>query len=177
MPIIREFLEQAHKLDRDGFISRNNAPVLLQQDNKDGVDPRNEYRSTLKMKINHESKEIQIEPLPPTPIDPVFVIRKSDRNSFASKILIGRTETNDIVIPHITVSKHHAYFKDDPEANRYTITDTGSTNGTQLNGQPISPKDSRYLSDGDQICFGEVHYIFYTAGGFYDLLKSLSALL
>ena len=34
----------------------------------------------------------------------------------------------------------------------------------------------RYLSDGDQVAFGDARFTFYTPGGFYDLLTSLSVL-
>jgi pSer/pThr/pTyr-binding forkhead associated (FHA) protein len=174
--IVKEYLEQAHNLDRENFVARNPVPFLIRQKEIQGVDPRNEYRSTLKFKVDQETKEVRLEPLPPSPTDTVIPLQKTSHDSFASKILVGRTETNDIPIPHLTVSKHHAFFQLDDEANRYSITDTGSTNGTKLNGQPIAPKGARYLADGDQISFGDVCFTYYTPGGFYDLLRSLSIL-
>ncbi|MBW1811331.1 MAG: FHA domain-containing protein [Deltaproteobacteria bacterium] len=173
---ISQYLQQAHSLDRDTFVANNAEPFLVRQKENETVDPRNEYRSTLKLRIDTERKEVRIEPRPPWPTDLVIPLAKTDRNSFSAKVLVGRTETNDIVIPHLTVSKHHAFFSDDPDAKRSTVTDTGSTNGTKLNGQRIEAKKARYLTDGDQIAFGDILFTFYTPGGFYDLLRSLSAL-
>ncbi len=175
--MIKEYLEQAHNLDLETFVARNTVPFLIRHKELQGIDPRDEYRSTLKFKVDQETKEVRLEPLPPCPTDTVIPIEKSSNNSFASKILVGRTETNDIVVPHITISKHHAFFQADEEANRYSVTDTGSTNGTKLNGQPITSKEARYMADGDQIAFGDAGFTYYTPGGFYDLLRSLSILL
>lgn len=174
--IVKEYLEQAHNLDREAFVAQNPVPFLVRQKELQGIDPRNEYRSTLKFKVDQETKEVRLEPMPPSPTDTVISIEKSSSNSFASKILVGRTETNDIVVPHITISKHHAFFQADEEANRYSVTDTGSTNGTKLNGQPITAKEARYVTDGDQIAFGDACFTYYTPGGFYDLMRSLSIL-
>jgi pSer/pThr/pTyr-binding forkhead associated (FHA) protein len=174
--IIKDYLEQAHAHERADFIDRNPNPVLIRQKDTATPDPRNEYRSTLKMRVDMETREVKVEPFPPSPTDEVIVLTKSEQNSFPSKVLVGRTETNDVVIPHLAVSKHHAYIRLDEEASRFTITDTGSTNGTEVNGQAIQEKEPRYLSDGDQVAFGDARFTFYTAGGFYDLLTSLSVL-
>ena len=175
-PIVKDYLEQAHNMDRETFVARNPFPVLIRQKELTNGDPRNEYRSTLKFKVDQETKEVRLEPLPPSPADAVIPLKKVSPDSFADKILVGRTESNDIPIPHLTVSKHHAYFRSDDAARRYSVTDTGSTNGTKLNSQPIAPKEPRYLADGDQIAFGDVAFTYYTPGGLYDLLRSLSIL-
>jgi len=174
--VISEYLELAHTVDQDEFVGRHPHPVLLRRRDSATTDPRSEYRSTLKMKVDMESRQVRVEPLPPSPLDQVLVLCKSESNSFANKVLLGRTETNDVVIPHLAVSKHHAFFRRDQDARRYTITDTGSTNGTKLNGQIIPPREPRYIGDGDQVSFGDAAFTFYSPEGLYDLLRSLSAL-
>jgi pSer/pThr/pTyr-binding forkhead associated (FHA) protein len=176
MSVVKEYLQQAHSLDRDTFVDRNPEPFLVRQQKDESIDPRNEYRSTLKMKVDRERQVVRIEPLPPSPNDSVIPLDKTERNSFASKVLVGRTETNDIVIPHLTVSKHHAFFARDGETLVYSVTDTGSTNGSKLNGQALAPKEPHALTDGDQVSFGDIKFVYYSPGGFYDLLCSLSAL-
>jgi pSer/pThr/pTyr-binding forkhead associated (FHA) protein len=173
---VKDFVEQARQQDREAFVSANPDPFLIQRPTEKGVDPRNEYCSTLKFQFDHKTQEVRIDPTPPSPLDVVVVLKKSDRNTFAGKVLVGRTETNDVVVPHLTVSKHHAFFRFDPEAGRHTLTDTDSTNGTRLNGQTVASKQSRFLGDGDQVCFGEACFTFYSSGGFHDLLRSLSVL-
>jgi len=63
---------------------------------------------------------------------------------------IGRNPNNDIVLPDRRVSGFHARIERDP-AGRYVLTDSGSTNGTRLNGQPVTTAE---LRDGDVIQLG-----------------------
>ena len=50
---------------------------------------------------------------------------------------IGRADDNDIVVPDLSVSRHHAELRKAPRGG-YQIIDLGSHNGTFLNGQRIS---------------------------------------
>jgi hypothetical protein len=49
---------------------------------------------------------------------------------------IGRALDNDLVFDHDSVSRHHAEVRRD--GGRYVIVDLGSTNGTRVDGQPVS---------------------------------------
>ncbi|MDH6574508.1 FHA domain-containing protein [Kitasatospora sp. MAP5-34] len=49
---------------------------------------------------------------------------------------IGRATDNDLVVPDLSVSRYHAELRARPDG-RYEIVDTGSHNGTYLNGQPV----------------------------------------
>ena len=173
---IKDYLDRARHLDLDTFVAQYPSPVLIHCARSQSLAPRDEYGSTLRMRIDPDSKEFRIETRPPAPMDQVETLVKSDRNSFASKILVGRTETNDLVVSHMTVSKHHAFFTFDPDNQAASLTDTGSTNGTLVNGQELSARDSRELSDGDQVAFGDIEFVYYSAAGLYELLNSLSAL-
>ncbi|CAN5606831.1 DUF3662 and FHA domain-containing protein [soil metagenome] len=64
---------------------------------------------------------------------------------------IGRSLDNDIVLESAEVSRHHARLEYRGES--FHILDLGSTNGTSLNGRPVS--DSA-LSHGDRITFGNI---------------------
>lgn len=72
------------------------------------------------------------------------------------EVSIGRTAENDIVLPDQGVSRRHALVRDEG-ANRFTVQDLGSANGTKLNGQTISESD---ISDGDTLEVGPVHFAF-----------------
>ncbi|HZQ34336.1 MAG TPA: ABC transporter transmembrane domain-containing protein, partial [Dehalococcoidia bacterium] len=63
---------------------------------------------------------------------------------------IGRNPNNDIVLPDRRVSGFHARIERDA-AGRFVLTDSGSTNGTRINGQPVT---SAELRDGDVIQLG-----------------------
>lgn len=173
---IQEYLLHARGFDRQAYLERFPDPILVRRSEQQSLAPRDEYSSTQKMKRDPVTNELRIEHRPPSPVDQVLPISKTERNSFASKVLVGRTETNDLIIAHMTVSKHHAFFSADPHSGQMLVTDTGSTNGTRLNGQDLTPRDQRLLQDGDRLAFGDIQLDFYSAGSFYDLLLSLPAL-
>ena len=57
------------------------------------------------------------------------------------RIFLGRSETNDLCVPHKTVSKLHAYFVRDAQTpTKWFVVDTGSANGTKHNGLRIPPR-------------------------------------
>ena len=66
-------------------------------------------------------------------------------------IMIGRARLNHIVIDNQTVSAQHAMLA--KIGNSYRLKDLHSTNGTQVNGIPITEAE---LKDGDKIQFGSV---------------------
>ena len=71
------------------------------------------------------------------------------------RLSIGRGADNALRITHSSVSKVHAalVLKTD---GTILIADTGSTNGTFLNGRRLSYGEARSLEEGDVITFGEV---------------------
>jgi len=70
-------------------------------------------------------------------------------------ITIGRVRLNHIVIDNPTVSAQHALLA--RLGDSYRLKDLQSTNGTQVNGVPITDAE---LNDGDKIRFGSVVAIF-----------------
>lgn len=68
-----------------------------------------------------------------------------------SKITIGRNPSNDIVIPHNTISSFHATIEF--KHGFFYLEDYRSKNGTSLNNEIISPHQSIKLKSGDTITF------------------------
>ena len=68
---------------------------------------------------------------------------------------IGRASLNQIVIDDPAVSAQHAIIA--RLADSYRLQDLHSTNGTQVNGVPVSEVE---LKDGDKIHFGSVVAVF-----------------
>lgn len=79
------------------------------------------------------------------------------------QITIGRSSECDIVLPQISVSKHHARISQ--KGNSWTLEDTGSTNGVILNGLQLS--ESTPLHEKDVISITSSHLIFTSSGIFY----------
>jgi ABC-type multidrug transport system ATPase subunit len=73
-------------------------------------------------------------------------------------IRIGRATDNDIVIPEVLASRHHATLL--PTPNGTEIRDNRSINGTFVNGARV---DSAVLHDGDVVTIGNIDLVF--AGG------------
>ena len=70
-------------------------------------------------------------------------------------VFIGRTQSNQIVIDHPTMSAQHALLL--RVGDSYWLKDLNSTNGTQINGDFVIEAD---LKDGDEIRFGSVKAVF-----------------
>lgn len=73
-------------------------------------------------------------------------------------ITIGRANDNDIVIPEVLASRHHATLIPAPGGTE--IHDNRSINGTFVNGARV---DSAVLHDGDVVTIGNIDLVF--AGG------------
>ena len=66
---------------------------------------------------------------------------------------IGRVPDNDIVVPHLSVSRHHAELHATPGG--YRIVDLGSHNGTFVNEQRVT---AATLAEGDTVGFGDTTF-------------------
>ncbi len=77
------------------------------------------------------------------------------------QMIIGRTDENDIVINHRSISRNHAKLVREPETGRYTISDLQSSNGVRVNGQDYSKVE---LRRGDVVDLGHVRLRFIEPG-------------
>ncbi|MEM3342572.1 MAG: FHA domain-containing protein [Thermoplasmata archaeon] len=78
-------------------------------------------------------------------------------NEGKDKLSIGRSLSNDLVLPEATVSRHHAKLL--KKGEKIYLLDLKSAHGTFVNGRPILEKE---LSKGDRVQFGP--YIFRFTG-------------
>lgn len=68
---------------------------------------------------------------------------------------VGRTKENDLMLDDTSVSKIHAAFVFNSHS-RLMLADTGSTNGTFINGKRIAYGRAFNIGDGDILKFGTV---------------------
>jgi hypothetical protein len=75
------------------------------------------------------------------------------------RINVGRGTDNDLYLNHTSVSKVHAAVRMNAEGT-LMVADTGSTNGTHINGVRIPYGEARPIATGDVVAFGEVEVRF-----------------
>jgi len=75
------------------------------------------------------------------------------------RVGVGRVSDNDLQLDHPSVSKIHAALVMNREGT-LLVADTGSTNGTFINGRRLSYGEARQLVDGDVASFGDVEVRF-----------------
>lgn len=73
---------------------------------------------------------------------------------------IGRQ--GDIAFEDVKISRRHAEVT--VQAGQIQVADLGSTNGTQVNGQPIGPGERRTLAAGDKLALGGVEFVLSLPG-------------
>jgi ABC transport system ATP-binding/permease protein len=105
------------------------------------------------------------EPAPQAPVADAGPLPSVDRRPTmrmplpVKALRIGRVPDNDIVLPDLDVSRHHAELRKSP-AGAYEIVDLGSHNGTYVNGRRVS---SAVIGEDDIVSIG--HSTFRLAGG------------
>lgn len=75
------------------------------------------------------------------------------------RLNVGRVADNDLSFNDTSVSKIHATLLLNSEGT-LMVADTGSTNGTFINGRRISYGEARQIEDGDVVGFGDVEVRF-----------------
>jgi ABC transport system ATP-binding/permease protein len=116
---------------------------------------------------------VEVGPAAPTTVRPVAVVGhsgvdssktsmlrirrpgKSSAESTPGAVKIGRATDNDIVIPDVLASRHHATLV--PTPNGTEIEDNRSINGTFVNGTRV---DEALLHEGDVVTIGNIDLIF-----------------
>ena len=90
-----------------------------------------------------------------------YPIRHTGRSPFPRIVTVGRTKNNDIVLADISISKFHAFFKE--EGAKLSLTDGESRNGTFVDGQRVlTTKQGKptVLKGGSQVKFGALEFRF-----------------
>ena len=69
-----------------------------------------------------------------------------------SRVVIGRSRSADVQLPHAAVSATHASIR--TEGSGYAVVDDGSTNGTRVNDSLLVPGRPKTLRPNDTIDLG-----------------------
>jgi hypothetical protein len=94
----------------------------------------------------------------------VWPVRKSGRSLTSLFISVGRTRTNDVIVPDVSLSKFHAFFKLDGEV--FSVQDGRSRNGTFVDGARVAAQGEgppTIVRSGARVRFGGVEMLFLAA--------------
>lgn len=133
------------------------------------VDPTyGEFEDELKRQDEARARGAELAQAVPkalTPQDVPFQVRVSmpgGSQEFAlrfkpggRRVNVGRGSDSDVYINHPSVSKVHAAIVMNREGT-LLVADTGSTNGTYINGRRIAYGEARQIEEGDVVGFGDV---------------------
>ncbi|MDQ1708425.1 MAG: transport system ATP-binding/permease protein [Pyrinomonadaceae bacterium] len=75
------------------------------------------------------------------------------------RLSVGRVPDNELSLNDASVSKIHAAIMLNPQGT-LLVADTGSTNGTFINGRRIAYGEARQIEAGDVVGFGDVEVRF-----------------
>jgi pSer/pThr/pTyr-binding forkhead associated (FHA) protein len=75
----------------------------------------------------------------------------------SARVVVGRSREADVQVEDSNVSRRHCEVAQENAAS-WSVTDLGSTNGTELNGQRITGTTA--LADGDRITVGGTTIVF-----------------
>jgi FHA domain len=89
----------------------------------------------------------------------------------APGVTIGRLGSNDVVLDDSSVSRVHAFVLRDDRTGRWFVTDTGSRNGTRLNGLRLEPNKRALLQDGAELLLGDASLRFFLPEGLWEFIQ------
>jgi pSer/pThr/pTyr-binding forkhead associated (FHA) protein len=98
----------------------------------------------------------------------VFPIVKKPGASFPDRVTIGRTANNDIVLSEHSISRFHAYVRQD--GSHWLFADAGSKNGCDLQGERLAPRKEKPLMSRAVVRVGDIELTFYRAIDLYAVL-------
>jgi hypothetical protein len=172
---VHDYIPLAKSMSADAFVARYNHPFLFGREVLE-----EEFRFSTLVTDQETSLDAVKKPQPSPATDGlkirhwVIAVKKPANAPAQDRIFLGRSETNDISVPHKTVSKLHAYFqRDTAVTTKWQVVDTGSANGTKHNGMRIPPRAKVTLVDGDTICFGRCLFQWMSPRSLYDRLLAL----
>jgi molecular chaperone DnaK (HSP70) len=102
-----------------------------------------------------------IEKMPVEPARKQFALEGGDnvyQLSWGNRYKVGRDRGNQIFLNFEKISRFHAALVVSSDA--CTLEDTGSTNGTFVNGEKLQAEIAVTLKDGDRVRFGNQEFVF-----------------
>lgn len=152
--------------DRESVLRAVSWPVLVWESPPQRPDPHLGF-------IDYTVPNTQLRR--PSLVEPlVFELRK--RTLGGMDLTLGRGPDNDLVVEDATVSRTHAFFRQEPHTGMWTVVDAESHNGTFLAGVIIVPGRPMSLFERASLRFGGVEMAFLQASAFEQYVHARSVL-
>jgi hypothetical protein len=168
-----DFHEDCQKLDADSFAGRHGEAFLIHHGPIGILKSPADQDKTMNFELPTTDPRMSFNPRKDFL---VFPVRTSLANTAEENIFsVGRNETNEIVVPDMTMSSIHAFLMKREDGEFY-LQDMNSTNGTSVNGVPAPAQgegEPLRLKSGDRIRFGGVKFTFLRLEEFRGLITNL----
>lgn len=150
------------------------ALVRFRGDRGDGSDDVDEGTLTVEHAMGDDGGFLAGEPSadPDAPDErdelELFPLVKKPGASFPDRITIGRTANNDLAFNEVSISRFHAYLRQD--GGRWLVADAGSKNGSWLDGLRLPPRQEKQVFSRGAIRIGDVELKFLLASDLYAVV-------
>ena len=153
---LEAYFESAQRLDAEGFAAEHGAGFLIvtaaSVDNARSDNTRLLLGSIDDADVAGRTADLAVV---------VYALRAATAQT-GHLVTVGRDLKHDLVIPDESVSRFHAFMKQDAEGV-FSVQDMASTNGTTVNGVNAPARGAgppSVVKPGDNICFGRVQLTF-----------------
>jgi hypothetical protein len=102
----------------------------------------------------------------------VWFLTKKRENRQQTRIVIGRTNEADVVIPELSISVLHCALEATPFG--LSVVDLGSTNGTFVNGQRVAKGSPLSLNNGAKLALGRFEFEYLRHREFLERLRQVA---
>ncbi|HOX42889.1 MAG TPA: FHA domain-containing protein [Myxococcota bacterium] len=170
LPRVRDFLQDSRALEEDAFRARHGAAFLLMLAATDELSqPGDVPQWTMGGGAPAPRQEAAQSDLDQA----VLPVRHRRADSRKALLSVGRADSCDVVVPDLSVSLVHAFFREEAEGG-FSLVDGGSKNGTFVEGKRVAPQGKgapASVGAGSEVRIGNVRFMFLTCSLFRHLLR------
>lgn len=166
---LQDYSQEGRTLDAEAFKQRHGYAFLIHRSDSPVARKQDGRRLTVSSMTVRDAEGI---PMVPEPDLIIFPLRHGRHKQPGEFISVGRSASNDVVIPFEPITRFHALFSKD-STGRFFILDAGSKNGTFVNDRPVPMKDRgepQEVSSGALIRMGPLNFTFLTAAAFQEFV-------
>ena len=171
---LQDYSRECRTLDAESFKHQHGHAFLIHRSDSPVARKRDGRRLTVSAMTVRDAEGIPMEPEPDLV---VFALRHGRHKQPKEFISVGRSASNDVVIPFEPITRFHALFSQDA-TGRFFILDAGSKNGTFLNDRPVPMKDRGEpleVESGALIRLGPLCFTFLATADFHEFAGEQTA--